>query len=924
MTLLPLRLSPEAAGVIRDEVARAGGREVSFLADVTRDRVIVGPRAVARGNRAAVLAVAKDAPQGGVMIHNHPSGLLEPSDADLAVAARLYDEGIGTAIVTNAADAMYVVVEPPEPREIELLEADELSALLEPGGPLARLPGYEDRRGQRDMLRFVARRFNEGGVGLVEAGTGTGKSLAYLVPAARWAVRNGERTVVSTNTINLQEQLVAKDLEIVSGILGEELRWALVKGRANYISIRRARLAAESAPDLFPDDRSAEIENLLEWIDRTEDGSRSDLPFAPSEEVWEEVRSETDACLRAKCPFFQQCHYQRARRAGAAADLVIVNHALFFSDLAIRILTENYRDAAVLPPYKRVVFDEAHHLEDAATPRLGSETTRIGMYRALSRLDRGGKGILASTRTTLGKLRTSLTARRLHERIGQRGRHLVAGARTALNAFFELMEPWVAANAGRGSLRLGRPEQAGPSADARHAAAGHRSPTPARHTAVGHRTAAPAGHRGPTPAHPGTLATPEPAADPGIGEALENVLIALGDLQRELELLAEQLAEHEDLRTALEGRLLDVRSSASRLGRIGRALRLCLLPASDEHSIVRWLEVRGQPRRGPRNLVFASAPVELGPVLAEHLFSNLDAAILTSATMAVKGDFGYLRRRLGLGAPPRGTHAPDTPGTPLPGAPRGRLTAAAAPLRDPASAPPLPDQPGADLRVDEAVFESPFDHARQSALIVPTDLPGVRGPGGATAYNDATARVVFDVARMSGGGLFGLFTSFSALRAVAAALRDMGADGRWPLHVQGEADRSALLRRFARSGDAVLLGTSSFWEGVDVPGRPLRALVIQKLPFRVPTEPLTEARLEAMAARGENSFWGLMVPDAAVRLKQGIGRLIRSRTDRGAVVLLDDRLLTRRYGRVIREALPPMPLLKGPWEEVRRRVAEFY
>ncbi|MDE2652566.1 MAG: helicase [Gemmatimonadetes bacterium] len=872
MTLLPLRLSPEAAGVIRDEVTRAGGREVSFLAEVTRERVIVNPRAVARGNRAAVLAVARDAPEGGVMIHNHPSGLLEPSEADLRVAGRLYEEGIGSAIVTNAADGMYVVVEPPEPRTIEPLQPGELSALLAPEGPLAQLPGYEDRRGQREMLRFVATRFNQGGIGLVEAGTGTGKSLAYLVPAARWAARNGERTVVSTNTINLQEQLVRKDLEIVSGILGEELRWALVKGRANYISIRRARLAAETAPDLFPDDRSAELENLLEWIDRTEDGSRSDLPFVPSEDVWEEVRSETDACLRAKCPFFQQCHYQRARRAGAAADLVIVNHALFFSDLAIRILTDNFRDAAVLPPYKRVVFDEAHHLEDAATPRLGSETTRIGMYRALSRLDRGGKGILASTRTTLGELRTSLAARRLHERVEQRARPLVAKARAALNDFFALMEPWALAHAERGSLRLGRPERTG--------------------------------HRGGAH-HPSTPAGPEPAADPGIGDALENLLVALGDLQRELELVADRLGEDEELRAALEGRLLDLQSSAGRLGRVGRALRLCLVPGGDDHTMVRWLDVRRSARRGARtaNLVFAAAPVELGPVLAEHLFANLDTAVLTSATMAVKGDFGYLRRRLGLG----GAGADD-----------------AGLLHDPTLGDTRLHSGGNGPAVDEAVFGSPFDHARQSALIVPTDLPGARGSGGAISYNDATARVVFEMAHISGGGLFALFTSFSALRAVAAALRDMGADGRWPLHVQGEADRSALLRRFARSGDAVLLGTSSFWEGVDVPGRPLRALVIQKLPFRVPTEPLTEARLEAMTARGENSFWGLMVPDAAVRLKQGIGRLIRSRTDRGAVVLLDDRLLTRRYGRTIREALPPMPLYRGPWEEVRQRAGEFY
>ena len=874
MTLLPLRLSPEAAGVIRDEVTRAGGREVSFLAEVTRDRVIVNARAVARGNRAAVLAVARDAPEGGVMIHNHPSGDLEPSNADLTVAGRLHEEGIGTAIVTNAADAMYVVVEPPEPRTIEPLEPDELSALLAPAGPLARLPGYEDRRGQREMLRFVTDRFNEGGIGMVEAGTGTGKSLAYLLPAARWAVRNGERTVVSTNTINLQEQLVSKDLEIASGVLGEEFRWALVKGRANYVSIRRAHLAAESAPDLFSDDRSAEIEGLLDWIDRTEDGSRSDLPFAPSEEVWEEVRSETDACLRAKCPFFQRCHYQRARRASAAADLVIVNHALFFSDLAIRILTENFRDAAVLPPYKRVVFDEAHHLEDAATPRLGAEATRVGMYRALSRLDRRGKGLLASTAATLRGLPNSLPARRLRERIEQRVRPFVAGAREALTAFVELLEPWALARAGRGSLRLG----------------GRAAPT------GGPRDPTPAGGASRTPGGPDAPTAPDPAGDPGISEALDGLLIALGDLQRELVLLTEQLGEQEELRAALEGRLLDLNSSANRLGRIDRALRLCLLADRDDHSMVRWLEVRRSPRRRARNLVFSAAPVELGPVLAEHLFANLGTAVLTSATMAVKGDFGYLRRRLGLAGDAARADAEDL-------------------LHDPTAS---------ELPVAEAVFGSPFDHARQSALVVPTDLPGARGPGGAAAYNESTARVVFEVARISGGGLFALFTSFSALRAVAAALRRMGAEGRWPLHVQGEADRSALLRRFARSGKAVLLGTASFWEGVDVPGRPLRALVIQKLPFRVPTEPLTEARLEAISARGENAFWGLMVPDAAVRLKQGVGRLIRTRTDRGAVVLLDDRLLTRRYGRVIREALPPMPLLRGSWEELRGRVAEFY
>ncbi|MDE2794647.1 MAG: helicase [Gemmatimonadota bacterium] len=849
---IPLRLAPEAARVIRGEIARAGGREVSFLAEVSGKRVISNPRAVARGNRSAVLAVARDAPEGGVMIHNHPSGELEPSDADLAVAARIHEQGLGTAIVNNRATRIYVVVEPPEPRDVEPLRVDKLSGLLAPEGPLAKLPGYEDRPGQRDMLRFVASRFNEGGVGLVEAGTGTGKSLAYLVPAARWAVRNGERAVVSTNTINLQEQLVGKDLGIVREVVGEDFKWALMKGRGNYISIRRARLAADSAPDLFPDDRSAELEALLDWIDRTEDGSRSDLPFSPSHDVWEEVRSDTDACLRAKCPHFQQCHFQRARRTAAGADLIIVNHALFFSDLAVRMVTENFRDSAVLPSYRRVIFDEAHHMEDAATSRLGAETTRAGMFRTLSRIDRGGKGILASIGARLAGVPASITAQRLRKRIGGRAGQLVDEAREALNGFFEVIEPWVEGREGKGALRLGRP------------------------------------------AKPGEPGGPEPVDEPAIAEALERVLITLGDLARELDGLAEQMGDQEEVLEVVEGRLLDLRGSRTRLENIDRALRFCLLPGdSDGPALVRWLEVRRSGVRRIANLVFAAAPVELGPTLATHLFGNTETAILTSATLAANNDFGYLRGRLGLAG---GTAAPES----------------------------LADSHSTDLLVAEAVVDSPFDHTTQSLLAIPTDLPSARNRAAAAAHHQATAQVIHDVARITGGGVFALFTSYAALRAVAADLRNRGAEGRWPLFVQGEGDRSALLRDFTRSGKAVLLGTASFWEGVDVPGRPLRALVIQKLPFRVPSEPMTEARIEAMEERGENSFRGYMVPDAAMRLKQGVGRLIRTRTDRGAVLILDDRLLRKRYGRDFLDALPPMPLVRGGWREVRGRVEEFY
>ncbi len=862
---LPLRLAPEAARVIREEVARAGGREVSFLAEVTRDRVIAAPRAVARGNRAAVLAVARDAPEGGLMLHNHPSGLLEPSDADLTVAARLHDEGIGTAIVNNAVNRIYVVVEPPESRQIEALNADELSDLLGPAGPLSTLPGYEDRIGQRRMLRFVTGRFNEGGVGLVEAGTGTGKSLAYLVPAVRWAVRNGERVVVSTNTINLQEQLAGKDLGLTEKVLGERLKWALVKGRGNYVSIRRAQLAAESARDLFADDRSGELAAILDWLERTQDGSRSDLSFTPAGEVWDEVKSETDACLRTRCPLFQECHYQRSRRDAAGADLLVVNHALFFSDLAVRIATENFRDGAVLPPYRRVIFDEAHHLEDAATARLGTEITRAGLFRALSRLDRRGKGILSSLEATLKTTGGSLASPLLLKRIRDRTRRRVEKLRNDLRSFFDLIEPWTEAHAASGSVRLGGP--------------------------------------------PGGL---EPTSVSGIRESLDRTLIALGDLGRELTSLYARINAQGESGVALEGRLLDLRASKTRLESGERALRLCLLPGKEDSERVRWLEVRRSGRPGFGNLVMATATVDLGPLLAESLFGNTKTVVLTSATLATKGDFSYLKGRLGLdGASPPAVDGDGGRGRPTP--------VSGTPEEVPGD---LPNEPP---DVAQVVVQSPFDFESRSRLVVPTDLPG---PGGERkimeAYHRATANVIYEVAAASGGGLFALFTSFAALRAAASALRARGAEGRWPLFVQGEGGRSRFLREFIASGAGVLLGTASFWEGVDVPGEPLRALVIQKLPFRVPTEPITEARVEAMERRGQNPFLEFMVPEAAIRLKQGIGRLIRSRTDRGVVVLLDDRILKKRYGRILRKALPPMPLIRGPWAEAKRHVTRFY
>jgi ATP-dependent DNA helicase DinG len=868
----PLTLHPDAAGFIRDEVARAGGREVCFLAEVGSDGVITAPRAVARGNRAAVLAAARDAPPGGIMLHNHPSGVLEPSDADLAVAARLHEEGLGTGIVDNGALELYVVVEPPVPRVRELLSPEELEALVAPGGALAALhSGFEDRGGQRTMIREVTRAYNEGGTLVAEAGTGTGKSLAYLLPAAAWALRNGERTVVSTATINLQEQLVGKDLPLVRRILGDDVRWALLKGRGNYISIRRAHLAAEQASSLFTDDRSREMTDLLAWVDRTGDGSLGDLPFTPSDEVWEEVRSDGDICLRARCPHFQACFYQRARREAASAELLVVNHHLLFSDIALRRATGNRSQAAVLPPYRHVVLDEAHNVEDAATDHLGAHLTRTGLFRTLARLDRNGKGILAAIQGAVAGAPDGDPHRGpLLQRLDARVHPALDDARARLELLFDLLEPRVPEGGEGTALRLGTPQGAG-----------------------------------------------EPWDDPAVRERGEGLLGSLARLEREVAELRARIDLAEGWGERLEGRLLDLQSMERRVAQAAAGIRLVLDPAEGKGRFVRWLEGRRSPRRGAENLVLAAAPLEPGPLLRESLFEVVDTAVLASATLTVRGRFTFIRTRLGLaepGSPP--LRRPEVVADPSGWEPDPDPDAWPEPTFGVGEGDESPRQ----LDIRELVVPSPFDHARQSVLAVPTGLPDLRDP----AFDRATAGIVAELASLTGGGLFVLFTAHRSLRRVTAHLREAGVEGRHPLFVHGEGDRARLLQGFVASGKGILLGTASFWEGVDVPGDPLRGLIIQKLPFRVPTEPITEARVEAIEGAGGDPFRDFMLPLAALRLKQGFGRLIRTRADRGAIVLLDDRVLSKRYGRVLLDSLPPTPVLKGPWGEVALRLREFY
>ena len=819
------RLAPAAALAIRAAIRLAKGREVCFVGTVGEDGVVQSVRVAARGDAEKVLALKGFAKPGEMLIHNHPSGWLEPSSADMDVAARMHEEGIGFAIVDNDATDMYVVVEVPGTGEPTPIDPDAVAHDLGPDGAIARGHArYEDRPSQRALAATIAQLYNDGGVGLLEAGTGVGKSMGYLVPALRWAAANGERTIVSTNTINLQEQLVRKDLPFLAKALSDQpVRFALLKGWRNYLCLFRLEQARVGGGALFEAGMRDELETIAQWAERTADGSLSDLPIAPRAEVWDEVSAEPDVCQRLKCPLYERCFLFKARKEAAKADVIVVNHHLLLSDVAVRRASQNWEDSAVLPPYTRLVVDEGHHLEDAAAAHLGSTVTRRSLVRLFNRLDRKGKGLLNALVVKLGASKDLLITASLdlvHARLAPS----VDAVRDKSAMLFDLLESFLH-EAGQPVVRL-------TDDFASHAI-----------------------WRG------------------GLGRALEDTLDEIELLGEGLRLVRERMEGAGKLEEQTFPLLNEMRAVTRRLQAAGDGLRAALAPPSGAET-VRWVEIKGKER-----IVSVSCvPLDLSSVLREDLFDRTRTTIVTSATLATDSHFDFVAARLGL-------HARDQAPT-------------------------------------TAVFPSPFRYREQALLAVPTDAPAPNAD--ANGHFRAVTRIVLDLAEHANGGLFVLFTSHKDVRAMASELRARGCDRRWPLLVHGDEPRDQLLARFRDAGGAVLLGTASFWEGVDVPGDALRGLVIAKLPFRVPTEPVTAAHCEAIEARGGNAFADYMLPHASLRLKQGFGRLSRTGSDRGVVVVADPRIVTKGYGRGLLDALPPARRLVGRWGELCEAVGAFY
>ena len=694
--------------------------------------------------------------------------------------------GEGSSAESSAASQMGARARGEEAGRGRLTKAVE--AVLGAGGALARaLPGYEHRRDQLAMALEVALALRERRYLVVEAGTGTGKTLAYLVPAAL----SGRKVVVSTATKTLQEQIWTRDLPLLTGKAGIRLEAAYLKGRANYYCLVRGAKFTEK-PTFAIHGEAALWPRIQEWVGHTATGDRSEIDLPDQYGAWRELSASGETCLGKDCERYEECFVTRARARAAQADLVLVNHHLFFADLAMRT---SRAGVEVLPPYDAVIFDEAHALEDVATGYFG---LMVSSYR-IEELARDALRAVAD-RLDLQKL--------VSERTGEletAGERFFAGVVGQVRAG---SPGWVRPSRGP-SYRQGEGRPRGPSLFQAEGVEGD------VRVALTERMLAPAA-----------------SEKARLDAALEDVRELFADAEgTALPALARRAGE---LRVELEA-----------------------VTAMKEPSRVYYAEVRG------RGAFLRAAPVNVAEELADRLYRRVDTIVFTSATLAAGGRLDYFRREVGL--------APE-------------------------------------LDVAEAVFPGPFDYRTQAALVVPHGLPEPSAPG----FFRAAAAAVRTLVDITGGRAFVLSTSVRGMNALREALADLP----YPLLLQGERPKGKLLDAF-REEPSVLFATQSFWEGVDVPGEALSLVVIDKLPFSPPSDPVVAARVRALEEDGRDAFSELSVPAAALALKQGFGRLIRSRTDRGLVALLDVRILTRGYGRAFLATLPPAPLLRSA-DDARR------
>lgn len=831
--------SIEAVNFMRKSIVEAYGNEVYFGINFNALGILEHIEVMARGNKDSVPAIISLSLEYDAVIHNHPSGELTPSRADLMIASELGNNaGVGFYIVNNDVDDYYEVVRPIKSEDTKTINTPEALFMFTENGLLSKLlKKYEYRQEQTELVEATIEAFNNNKHLISEAGTGIGKSFAYLIPALLWLKENKTRIVVSTNTINLQEQIISKDLPSIIDAIAPNVKYALVKGRNNYVCIKKVKDTLNDLDRLDFDEQINFFESIDNWLNITKDGSITDLGYKPKSELWEMVCCDTDTCTHRKCEYLEDCYFYKMRKQLNASQLLIVNHHILCADLSL--YAETAGRYSLLPRYTKVIIDEAHNFENSASSYFGNEGSKNGILKALFYISRMKKnkrlGIIESINNMMNEKKSIIQNEDYNEimelinqthDITNRVRNIVD---ESSKQFITYCHKNIKTKEGLGYKFRISPE----------------------------------------------IVSAEHWQKEGL-KPLREIVIIIGSLvnlcdrlyKKFFDIAIENNFDYEEIAQMSNAYLERLKNQLI-------SLNSTIDYKKDEY--IRWIEAK-LTKKGSIILNWHLTPVTVAKSLNDFLYSRFDTVAMYSATLTVSKSFNFFSDRLGF------------------------------------------DYIEQNKKI-EIYLESPFNYEENARLYIVNDMPDVASE----TFNDFTSKVLLKICDITGGRAFILFTSFSSLMSVYKSTeKELKKKNINPLAQTSSIHRHTLLDMFKASSNNVLYGVDSFWEGVDVSGKNLEVVIIPKLPFAVPTDPISEGRYRYIEENGGSAFMDYALPLAVIKFKQGFGRLIRSKEDRGVVFVLDRRLYGKNYGVKFIQSLPKARVLKASMREIFEDMNKFF
>ena len=803
------RFSEESLQIIKKYLQENNNKSMIFKATFDDNELIQEPFFLSLYKKKNFEETLTKVSKNEVVIRVTKPNQLYPSDMELELSEELYNRrNIAYCLLSSDLDDFYFV----QDIDRTFLEEVDIKNYFAKDGILAKeIKGFEYRKEQEEMAHYIQDAINEDRKIIIEAGTGTGKTLAYLIPAIKWAVTNKKKVIIATNTINLQEQLLLKDIPLAKSIIKEDFSYVLVKGRSNYLCKRlfnELSIGRSIDIETFSMEAREQIEYILKWGNKTKTGDKAELPFEVYPDVWELVQSTTELCLGKKCPYRKECFYMKTRIEKMEADILISNHHVFFADLNVRAETDFDSEYLILPRYDMVIFDEAHNIESVARSYFSVEVSKISFSRLLNRIYQK-KNKRKKEKSALIRVEDTIDEKDLED--SQQYIYLLNTLKEEISILQNIGDEYF------DEIRK----------------------------------------------------IYETNTEAPIRKSLNNFEMTksrfLETLRDKKDIFQSKLADFLTLMMSFNNVIDEEKDKNPEVINFNNHLKMFktyidsfkFINSFEDDNYIYWLDINSKRT----NVVLTATPLNIAKKLSSVLFDNLNRLVFASATIVANGNFDYFKKSLGLD----------------------------------------------EEDCIECIIKSPFNYDEQMSVYIPTNIQDSEN---INAFVSDSSKFILDILLKTNGKAFILFTSYTMLNQIYYSISKKLIDKGFEVFLHGDKPRSQLIKEFKEAENPILFGTTSFWEGVDVQGENLSNVIITKLPFLVPTDPVVSAISKKIEEDGGNSFTDFQLPEAIIKFKQGVGRLIRKKTDSGNIFILDSRILKKRYGSLFINALPSQKNIK--------------